>query len=118
MADELADLVLKGVKTATASNYILYELEEEKLPHVGLHNIILNGDGEAVAIMKTTSVEVIPFDEVTSEHAYLEGEGDCSLEYWREVHRDFYRKELEEVEREFNYKVPIVCERLNLLYKR
>lgn len=62
MADELAKLVLKGTKTATASNYTLYELENEELPHAGLHNIILNGNGEAVAIAETTSVEVIPFD--------------------------------------------------------
>lgn len=118
MADELADLVIKGIKTATASNYVLYELEEEALPHVGLHNVILNGDGEAVAIMETTSVEVIPFDEVTAEQAYLEGEGDRSLAYWREVHEEFYRKELEAIGREFTHKIPIVCERLKLLYKK
>ena len=32
MADELADLVLRGEKTATASAYELYKLENEPLP--------------------------------------------------------------------------------------
>nr|WP_289038033.1 ASCH domain-containing protein [uncultured Allobacillus sp.] len=118
MADELAELVLEGKKTATSSNYTLYELEKEELPYVGLINIILDGDGNAVAIVETTSVEIVPFDEVTAEHAYLEGEGDRTLRYWRDVHEDFFKKEFEMINQEFNYKIPVVCERFELVYKR
>ncbi|HHU18728.1 MAG TPA: ASCH domain-containing protein [Bacilli bacterium] len=116
MADELAELVVKGIKTATASNYSLYE-ENEPLPYVGLHNIVLDGDGQAVAIVKTTSVEIIPFDEVSEEHAYLEGEGDRTLKYWRDVHEAFFTKELREVDQDFHNKIPVVCERFEILYK-
>lgn len=118
MADELAKLVLEGTKTATASNYTLYELEKEPLPSVGLHNIILDGKGKAVAIVETTSVEVVLFDEVTEEHAYLEGEGDRTLRYWRDVHESFFKKEFEGINREFHYKIPVVCERFKLIYKK
>lgn len=117
MANELAALVLAGKKTATASNYILYELENEPLPYAGLHNIILDGEGKAVAIVETTSVNVVPFDEVTEEHAYLEGEGDRSLKYWRDVHETFFKKELDAVNREFHDKIPVVCERFKVVYK-
>ncbi|WEG15114.1 ASCH domain-containing protein [Alkalihalophilus pseudofirmus] len=117
MADELALLVVEGVKTATASNFTLYELENEALPQVGQLNIILNGEGDAAAIVQTTSVEVIPFDEVTKEHAYLEGEGDRSLAYWRDVHETFFRKEFDQIEKEFTYKMPVVCERFEVVYK-
>lgn len=118
MADELAKLVVEGTKTATASNYTLYELDNEELPYVGLHNIILDGDGNAVAIAETTSVEVVPFDEVTVEHAHLEGEGDRTLNYWREVHELFFKKELTNIKQDFNDKIPVVCERFKLLYKK
>ncbi|WP_106497302.1 ASCH domain-containing protein [Lentibacillus sp. Marseille-P4043] len=118
MADELAALVLEGTKTATASNYSLYELDNEDLPYVGLHNIILNGDEEAVAIVETTSVEVVPFDEVTEEHAYLEGEGDRTLAYWRDVHETFFKNECKDTNIDFHYKIPVVCERFKLLYKK
>lgn len=118
MADELAKLVLAGTKTATSSNYTLYKLENEELPYAGLLNIILDGDGNAVAIAETLSVEVLPFDEVSEEHAYLEGEGDRTLRYWREVHKTFFKKELGNINHEFNYKIPVVCERFKLLYKR
>ena len=118
MADQLAELVLEGRKTATSSNYTIYEWENEALPNSGLHNIILDGGGEAVAIMETTSVKVVPYDEVTEEHAFMEGEGDRTLRYWREVHESFFRKELEEINKDFHYKIPVVCERLKLLYKK
>jgi uncharacterized protein YhfF len=118
MADYLAQLVLEGKKTATASNYLLYEIEKDALPSVGLYNIILDGNGEPVAIAITTSVEVVPFDEVTEEHAYLEGEGDRTLMYWREVHEDFFTKELEGVNEQFYHKIPVVCERFKVVYKR
>ena len=118
MADELAALVLAGTKTATASNYILYELEKEELPYAGLHNIVLDGEGEAVAIIETTSVEIIPFDEVTSEFAYLEGEGDRSLAYWRDVHESFFKRELEAINKEFDDKMLVVCEKFRLVYKK
>lgn len=116
MANELANLVVNGIKTATASNYILYELENEPLPHVGLYNIILNGEGKAVAIVKTTSVEIIPFDEVTEEHAFLEGEGDRSLSYWRDVHESFFSKELASLHLTFHNKLPVVCEKFEVVF--
>jgi uncharacterized protein YhfF len=118
MADNLAQLVLEGTKTATASNFLLYEIEKEALPYVGLYNIILDGNGEAAAIAVTTSVEVVPFDEVTEEHAYLEGEGDRTLKDWREGHEDFFKKELEKVNETFHNKIPVVCERFKVLYMR
>lgn len=118
MADDLAALVLEGTKTATASNYILYELENEELPYVGLMNVILDGEGNAVAIVETTSVEVVPFDEVTAEHAYLEGEGDRTISYWRDVHEAFFKRELETINQDFNYKIPVVCEKFKLVYRK
>ncbi|WP_158233864.1 ASCH domain-containing protein [Sporosarcina sp. P3] len=117
MADELAELVVEGTKTATSSNYTLYEIEDEPLPMVGLHNIILDGEGMAVAVVKTTSVKVVPFNKVTEEHAYLEGEGDRSLHYWQEVHKEFFENELKEVNQDFHREIPVVCETFELLYK-
>lgn len=118
MADELLTLVLNGTKKATSSNYTLYEVEKEPLPYVGQNNIILDGDGKPAAIIETTSVEVLPFDEVSAEHAYWEGEGDRSLQYWRDVHEPFFKKELESINQEFNDKIPVVCEKFQLVFKK
>ena len=42
LADQLADLVIRGEKTATASAYELYKLENEPLPQVGSFDVILD----------------------------------------------------------------------------
>lgn len=118
MADELAAFVLAGKKTATASLHMLFELEEEVFPYPGLHNVILNGAEEAVGIIETTEVEIVPFDEVSAEFAYLEGEGDRSLKYWRDVHQAFFERELEGIGIEFDRKMQIVCEKFKLIYKK
>lgn len=40
--DDLAQLVIDGVKTATCSGHIFYELENEPLPTINDYSIILN----------------------------------------------------------------------------
>ncbi|PID24888.1 hypothetical protein CSV60_07485 [Sporosarcina sp. P7] len=117
MADELASLVVEGTKTATSSNYTLYELENEPLPMVGLHNIILDGNGIAVAVVENIAVKVVPFNEVTEQHAYLEGEGHRSLRYWQEVHEKFFTNELKEVNQDFHHEIPVICETFKLVFK-
>ena len=82
-ADLLADLVLKGEKTATASAYDLYALEDEPLPQEGTFDIILDSQDQAICIVEIIKVSVQPFYQVSADHAYKEGEGDKSLAYWR-----------------------------------
>ena len=89
--DLLADLVLKGEKTATASAYDLYAVEDEPLPQEGTFDVVLDSNDQAVCIIEITKVSVQPFHQVSANHAYKEGEGDKSLAYWRQVHEDFFK---------------------------
>ena len=57
-ADFLADLVLRGEKTATASAYDLYALEAEPLPREGTIDVILDSQNQAVCIVEITKVSV------------------------------------------------------------
>ena len=117
--DQLADLVLTGIKTATASGYDLYfiEGEEEPLPQPGDYSVILNSKDEAVCIIQTTKTTVVPFDKVSAEHAYKEGEGDRSLAYWRMSHEEFFAEEYKETQIEFNGQTRILCEEFKVVYK-
>ncbi|WP_026908853.1 ASCH domain-containing protein [Paucisalibacillus globulus] len=118
LADKLLGLVLEGAKTATASNFNLFGGENEPVPKVGDLSIILNGDEKAVAVIETTAIDIVPFDEVTEEFAYLEGEGDRSLTYWRDVHEWFFKKELEGTDQAFHDKLPVVCEEFKVVFKK
>lgn len=116
-ADGLAALVKAGIKTATCSAYDLYEAEGEDLPQPGDTGVILDSRDNAVCIIRTTRVYVVPFDEVTAEHAFREGEGDRSLEYWREVHESFLKEELASTGFEFSGDSRIVCEEFEVVYR-
>lgn len=114
-ADELLALVLDGVKTATASALWDYEAEDEQLPEVGALGIAVDSHGVPRALLETTAVEVRPFDEVGAEHAWLEGEGDRSLEFWRSVHQQFFTAHAAHA-RGFSPDMPIALERFVVRY--
>ncbi len=114
LADELANLVLSGKKTATASALADYAEANEPLPTVdGKFDILLNGKGEPVAALTNTRVYQTKFNEVTAEHAFKEGEGNRTLAYWRQVHEEFFR-ELGL----FSPDMAIICEEYKVLYKK
>ena len=121
MANELAELTLKGIKTATASAYIQYKLADEEMPIINKnrYDILLNGDNVPVAIVQTSKVYVTTFDKVTEEHAFKEGEGDRSLEYWKRVHLEFWTNifKLENIQGTDIETMKIVCEELQLIWR-
>ena len=114
--DILADLVLRGIKTATASAFPLYALDGEELPQAGEYSVILWNDGTAACIIQTIRVYTMPFCQVSAEQAYKEGEGDRSLAYWQAVHRDFFSKELQEAGLTFAEDMDVVCEEFIKVY--
>ena len=115
--DLLAELVRTGEKTATASAYPLYEIAREPLPEIGSYHIILNAIDEAVCIIQTTNVYVIPFNKVSETHAFKEGEGDKSLAHWRKVHTDFFTACLGESNLLFTENMNVVCEEFKVVFK-
>jgi len=93
--DLLADLVLKGEKKATASAYDLYALEAESLPQEGTFDVILDSQNQAVC---------------------MEGEGDKSLAYWRQVHEDCFAEWLREEGLTFTPDSKVVLEEFRKVY--
>ena len=115
--DQLAQLVVAGIKTATASGYRLYEAAGEPLPQKEL-SIILNGQDQPVCVIRVNEVRVLPYNEVTAELAYLEGEGDRSLAYWRQAHEAFFRAEYPLYGLEFQADELVVFELFECLYPK
>ncbi|GAP77479.1 MULTISPECIES: ASCH domain-containing protein [Brachybacterium] len=114
-ADGLLRLVLEGVKTGTASSLCDYEADGDPLPEVGELSIILDGSGAPRAVLETTEVVTVPFDQVTGEHAHAEGEGDRTLAAWRQIHERFWT---EHSDGGFAPDIPVVCERFRLIHPR
>lgn len=114
-ADGLLELVLAGTKTGTASSGWDYEASGEALPAVGDLSVILDGASRPRAVLETTDVRVMPFHDVPAAHAFAEGEGDRSLEHWREVHERFWHQHSENP-RGFAPDMPVVCELFRVVY--
>jgi uncharacterized protein YhfF len=117
MADELGALIAAGTKTATCSALWEWEAEGESPPETGAVTIVLDGSGSPLCIVETVEVTVRRYNEVDADFAREEGEGDLSLEYWREAHWRFFTRTLPKVGREFSEDIPLVCERFRVIYK-
>jgi len=115
-ADLLADLVLKGEKTATASAYDLYAVDNAPLPQEGTFDVILDSQDQAVCIVEVTKVSVQPFHQVSADHAYKEGEGDKSLAYWRQVHEEVFTEWMSEAGLTFTPDSKVVLEEFRKVY--
>lgn len=116
IADTLAALVLEGRKTATAGALIAYESEGEPLPTPGCYSVFLYDDGQAAGIIRDTKVSLVPFNEVSEDHAYKEGEGERTLEEWRKIHKEAFSLDYHAVGKEFDEKGICVLEEFELVY--
>lgn len=118
LADELLELVLTGKKTGTATLVIELEREGEKMPEVGDYNIILDGQGKPTAIIRITSVEIKPFNEVEEAFAYSEGEDDRILESWRREHWKYWTRVGQKLGFVMKEDLLVICENFELVYPR
>lgn len=83
--DELVELVLEGKKTATTC------LNNTNIPKVGERSILTFENEKKACVVETKQVIITKFKDVTPEMAYLEGEGDRTLDYYRKVHTDYFK---------------------------
>ena len=89
LANRLLELVSLGNK---ARDLLGRELRDFSLLQVGMLMVVLDGQGVPKAVLKTIELTKRRFDEVDEAFAYDEGEGDRSLQYWREAHARYFSR--------------------------
>ena len=97
MARDLAELVLSGTKTATASLLETNVREPEKSPIDGGYSVVTDFGGSPICVIRTVAISHVPFNSVDAAFAFDEGEDDRTLETWREGHREYFTKEAADV---------------------
>jgi uncharacterized protein YhfF len=105
LADELLDLVIKGVKTATCSTE-----DEPNTSTPSERWIVRDGRGEPRCVIETLEVSYRRYSEVDAAFAHDEGEGDRSLAYWRQAHREYFGRQ-----GKFSEDMMLMCERFRLV---
>jgi uncharacterized protein YhfF len=111
MADELGKLVVKGKKTATCSLLRAFQGYEDEIPRVGVYSLLCDGNEKPLCIVFLTDTWICKYNEVDEKHAYEEGEGDRSLEYWKKAHQDFFSQY-----EGFHEDDELVCERFKVVF--
>ena len=117
LAASLAELVLSGNKIATSALVWDYEAEQLRAPRRGDLSVVTAWSGEPLCVIEITDVQVVPFDDVDADFAAAEGEGDRSLEYWREAHWSFFGRMCASLGRERSRTMPVVCSRFEMVYR-
>ena len=98
MRQRLNRLILDGHKRATAGLLLEYVREDAELESEGESLALVDDDSQRIATVVVTEVVTVPFIEVPWKFAQAEGEGDETLEEWREGHRRFWSAEGDEID--------------------
>lgn len=109
----LARLVLEGDKRATVG---LHDDPDEPAPVVGQHDVILDGAGVPVCLIRTEEVRTLPFGERDPAFAWDEGEGDRTLEDWTDTHVRYFGRHTEAVGTEFGDHSLVNFERFSVVW--
>jgi uncharacterized protein YhfF len=115
LSDELLSLIRRGRKRGGASLVWAHEADAEPIPSVGEIEIVVNHLNAPSVVTRTTSVEIVPFNEVSAQFAAREGEGDGTLDYWRKAHWEFFSRECQRIGRTPSETMPVVCSSFEVL---
>jgi uncharacterized protein YhfF len=115
MATELAQLVIAGIKRATASLARDYG-EGEPTPKPGDLVIMLDGEERPRFIWRTTEVTIKPLSQVDEAFAWDEGEGDRTREWWLAAHRRYFARQAAREGFELDDEILTVFERFEVVW--
>ena len=118
MADELLELVLIGIKRATASLARDYSPDTEPLPAVGDYVVLVDGRNKPRCVWRTTDIEVKPMIAVDDQFAIDEGEGDGTRDDWLAGHRAYFQRQADRDGFEFHDEIETVFERFTIVWPR
>jgi uncharacterized protein YhfF len=90
MRQRLNALILDRRKRATAGLLLDYVRDDVELEYVGERLALVDDDQRRIAVVQVEQVDTVPFGGVSWKFAQAEGEGDQSLEEWRDGHRRFW----------------------------
>jgi uncharacterized protein YhfF len=105
LADELAALVLAGPKRATC-----WAASDGPITEIGKRMVMLDGSGRPRAVLETVDLCQKRYNEVDADFARAEGEGDLSLQCWRDAHRRYFTRK-----GQFAEDMLLYCERFRVV---
>jgi RimJ/RimL family protein N-acetyltransferase/uncharacterized protein YhfF len=109
LSASLLELIRSGRKRAGTGLLWAYEHDGGHIASVGDIEIVVDHLHEPAIVSRIVSSEVVPFARVTAEYAAIEGEGDGSLDHWRQAHWSYFSRECRRIGRVPDESMPVIC---------
>lgn len=115
--EQLSGLARDGAKRGTTHMRLHFEQEAIRMREPGDCWVVTTMAGEPLCVVRITTVEIMPFDQVGEAFAASEGEGDLSLEYWRHGHLAYFTAQCRHWDKPWRDDQPVVCESFELVHR-
>ncbi len=96
LRERLSGLVLAGAKTAAFDLDAIARLDPATYPTAGATWTMHDSQGRPLAVLRTTSVQLVTMANVTREMSDAEGESFASVTEWRTGHIAYWTGEIEQ----------------------
>nr|WP_283808973.1 ASCH domain-containing protein [Vagococcus allomyrinae] len=114
MANDLANLVMTGEKTATSSLVPFNDYRNRKVSEVGDCYLLMGGNKECLAFLQITKTETCSFASITPQFAKEEGDG--TFERWLEIHQAYYGHQMTLLGESLQPETKLHCEWFNVIH--
>ncbi|MCU0757874.1 MAG: ASCH domain-containing protein [Steroidobacteraceae bacterium] len=112
--DRLNALILSGEKTITATTPWVYASDRAKRPFEGGYSVMTDAAGIPRAVLRTTQLRTMPFDQVTEAQSQYEGKPVRPIAEWRRVHQEHFDRTLQPLGRKWAPDMPVTLERFEV----
>jgi uncharacterized protein YhfF len=116
LSKDLLDLIRSGRKRAGTGLLWAHEAEGEPIGQAGDIEIVIDHHNRPCIVTRLLDVYVVPFRDVSADYAAIEGEGNGSLDYWREAHWAYFSRECARIGRPPSPDMPVVCSTFEVLH--
>ncbi|MDG2242499.1 MAG: ASCH domain-containing protein [Rhodospirillaceae bacterium] len=114
--DNILKLILSGEKCGTFGLKHLLDRQSGPGPVLDRYAVVIDMDGESHAIVKTTKLTPMAYQDITEEQLTIEGSGARTLERWQDIHWPYWTNRLKPHGIEPSQDMIVMVEHFDLIY--
>lgn len=93
----------------------MYDGDRAITPVVGGYSVLTDSTDAPRAVLKTTGLMTLPFNQITEKETAIDGPAVRPLEIWRPIHVTFFTNELTSRGKTFADDMPVTVEKFEVV---
>ena len=116
-AELISGLIKQGEKTGTfhLAN-LTAEWPEAKQPVLGGYGVITDASGAPQVLVRTSSLEDVPYEDITEAHVQIDGPAMRVLAAWQDVHWPYFSNLMTDAGQVMTAGEPVTIETWDIVY--